>query len=163
MIDLQKFCGTDVTRQYLHHPFRVGDQVIATNGHIMCCLNDAEMAVPDISEIGAPSQFSLSRVMTGPQSDVWVALQDIEIPQKVTCDVCEGSGQDIEDDLEECGWCWGRGFERRYIQVGSSTFDAAYLRLIAELPNASICASPNLKVSVFKFDGGEGRLMPVKV
>jgi hypothetical protein len=82
------------------------------------------------------------------------------------CTRCSGSGYifDATASKEPCGDCDGQGHHETLasIEVGIARFQNRYLRLIAALPGLEFQPHGPLEPGRFRWDGGEGMLMPVK-
>lgn len=83
------------------------------------------------------------------------------------CKECNGSGEvktRTNGNTNTCDKCNGDGKTLiQPIKIGDTHVNLKYLELIAGLPNCvSAPAGPNNKV-FFRFDGGEGIVMPVRV
>ena len=187
MIDLKPFCAVNDIRTYLNAPFVVDGHTIATNGHVLIRVpgadHDADPSLP------VQVQSSI-RKMFQPEDTDFVPLPALPDPQK--CPLCNGTGFIENADCEDCDGrgefmhgahiyeckncdgtgtvgraeCWDSecdgGFVREGVKIGDATFSARYLRLIAALPNARICANGPQGTAAFVFDGGDGRLMPMR-
>lgn len=185
VIDLKPFCAVSDIRQYMLTPFVVDGQTIATNGQILIRVQGVDPAANQ----DAPIAQSVRALFETVYAD-FVPLPPLPKAQK--CRVCKGAGfiedADCEDcngngefmhgvHIYECQNCDGTGtvgrvqcrgsecdggFVREAVQIGDATFSARYLRLIAALPNARICTDGPQGTAAFVFDGGDGRLMPVR-
>lgn len=83
----------------------------------------------------------------------------------VSCDTCLGKGV-IPGDGEACDDCDGTGIKPEYtrIPIGRTGFALRYLRLLKNtLPNVKIAPIYPTAACYFRFDGGEGLLMPVRI
>lgn len=186
VIDLKPFCAVSDIRQYMLTPFVVDGQTIATNGQIMIRVQGVDPAANQ----DAPIAQSVRALFEKVYSD-FVPLPTLPKAQK--CRLCKGAGfiedADCEDcdgrgefmhgvHIYECQNCDGTGttgrvqcrdsecdggFVREPVKIGDATFSARYLRLIAALPNARICTDGPQGTAAFVFDGGDGRLMPMRL
>ena len=167
---LQKFCSDDITRPYIMKPFTRGEHTWATNGHIM-------IRVPKIDGIeelgGLP-----------PVEKPW-GIADWSLPlrplkfgklppvedEEGDCELCEGRG--TEHDCPGCPCvcenCHGSGLDKwisddeKSLSIGNAIFSARYIRELSELPRVQIPSDPHTENPMpFKFDGGEGLLMPMR-
>lgn len=159
-VDLKPFCGDNDIRYYLNEPFSEGEFTYATNGHIL-------IRVPRRDDI--PEEKTMSD--RAPKLFVDFAMQksldipEVPAPEMVDCECVTSNGDLSETEVlqkcEDCGGTfkvelWGVG-----IDLGDSRFALRYLRLLKTLPNCKI--SPNgQKQAPFKFDGGDGLLMPMR-
>jgi hypothetical protein len=191
--DLMKFCSdTDTDRFNLSVPWSIGDFTYASNGHIIVRVprladieSNAGPKVDDLFHADPPAWFHLSGLSL-PEIEIKECStcggkgKDCECPEcngageiefdnmrsryTVECLTCGGFGN-IKDDCLDCS---GKGtieIEKPYpFKIGTSHFQVIYLRWLAELPNCSIGPSPDpLKPAPFRFDGGDGLLMPMRV
>jgi hypothetical protein len=164
MIDLKPFCSTDETRYYINEPFTEGEWTCATNGHII-------VRVPKIDGVG-PCQYekmNTEKVMPETGGIEFTALTEIAIPA-VTFTVCEACHGDQVHDCPGCECvceeCDGTGQissdEHSTEFVRGVPFCRHYIRMLLTLPGIQIPVQPIAKQPMpFKFDGGEGALMPL--
>lgn len=99
-MDLNRFCANSIDpRAYLSTPFRDGDNVIATNGHIMVVVpgmaGDFPVAASNMA--GMPARFNAAT-----RSGVLTPLSSITLPDRVPCPVCGGKGHGHEVRCDEC-------------------------------------------------------------
>ena len=79
------------------------------------------------------------------------------------CKECDGDGRVRDDDngtLSACHGCGGLGHERSSFKVNDVSFDLVYLHWIAALPNPLVAVRGKADPLTFRFDGGDGLLMP---
>ncbi len=164
-IDLQRFCSSEDS--YMSpktgRPWTRGDWTYATNGHVI-------VRLPEIAEITdnkeAPNATGLQwgSVVT---DDQWMKIDHIKL-ELVDCEECEGGEKtphDCPDCSCECESCDnGKVFDKSDVQVGSKKVQAKYLTLLQSLPGILVApdATPAWECIPFKFDGGEGLLMPLR-
>jgi len=96
----------------------------------------------------------------------------------IECESCCGRGRMIRDAWLntfgafhnlikfklECDMCCGTGVIAEYdrVKIHGCTFAGKYISLIGELPAAQISVSEDsIGISLFRFDGGVGALMPI--
>lgn len=84
------------------------------------------------------------------------------------CKKCKGNGVTLGVGAQEsCEDCGGLGYSIKGtpVHLGNKNISSIYLRQIATLPNPAISPSTTgeLEVMPFKFDGGEGIVMPMRV
>jgi hypothetical protein len=169
-IDLQQFCSDDPFRENLSKPFTLGDFTYATNGHILVRLPK----IDGVEEIkNAPNPSKIFKDFPAPNYFVSLpalALPPLEGPEIVDCDVCGGSGKEHEcPDCDcECMACDGSGKEHREKKISTTLagviLQLRYVRKLAALPHVEI--APHLAIAdkspvFFRFDGGDGALMPM--
>jgi hypothetical protein len=182
---LSKFCHND--HQILCQPWSIEDHTYATDGHIMIRVArlpdvaenelapDARQIVPkeqpaewfDIPDCNPPGLEDCPKCIGQgkncdcPECDgdgaVW--LKNSYNQYECECKSCEGSGR-----LPECPSCEGTGklYPEKRIEIGAAKFHPKYLLRLASLPNCKIGPMGPTEVAWFKFDGGEGVLMPVR-
>lgn len=183
-IDLQKFCAENDIRSYLEKPFAVDGHTVATNGRIAVRVPGVEEGTAEASEqLAAAVRKMFSRTHAD-----FVPMPGL--PERVECDHCHGTGQLDEDDCDDCDGagefthgnhiytceecdgtgrvngpviclkCGGTGEPFTVVKVGEVTFQAKYLRLIADLPGARINLNDDWPdPTAFIFDGGDGRIV----
>jgi hypothetical protein len=79
------------------------------------------------------------------------------------CETCHGHGSVIGEE-QICACCNGTGKkkEMKMIEVGCSGFSSHYLTLLNKLPGIKIAPTEPEKMTYFKWDGGEGAIMPMR-
>lgn len=169
MLDLKPFCCKDPVRETLATPWNSNGWTYASNGHIAIRVSQRDCIVRT----------------DGPNVDrVWAALlpcenyeplPDIKIPADIAepgeCETCGGStvaeccecGQDRE--CPDCDEGISREPEMYRVEVAPGLFfKARYYVLMRSLPNL-VCdlrpAEEKPRCRHFKFDGGEGIIMPM--
>lgn len=160
MVDLKKFCGTDTWRTYLHEPFSRDEYTYATNGHII-------VRVPRVAEIGeVPRILAPEKIFAPLPADGWrtlrVALPPAAPPKE--CGACyDGYEHDCPGCTCECYECKGTGLDEPNLstEIGGVIFDLKYIRMIAELPGVEIYVTDGKSPTFFRFEGGDGALMPM--
>ncbi len=165
LLDLQRFCANehDIS-DYLRAPFREGDCVYATNGHmIVRVLRDEAPDAPErtsrqpnnvealfASAFAAPGQFAPLPPVT-------------HLPPDKACSECGGTGfVHYDDEDETCLQCNGLGFWSEPMDVNDAAFNVHYLHMLASLPSASIKTNGAKGAAAIQFDGGQALLMPVR-
>ena len=163
-LDLQPFCSRDQARFYICTPFTRDEWTYATDGAICIRVPRREGMTGDEKAPRAdtlfPAQFPLLR-----------PFPDLDLPpaEEEDCSVCDGRGYEHDCPYCECLCDTCSGNQRvstdDSISIGlrGATFACKYMRLLACLPNTLIPQQlePN-KAMPFRFDGGEGLLMPVR-
>lgn len=171
LTELQKFCDTNTYHEAygITKPFSRGEWTYATNGHI--CVR-----IPRISAITHEASVSKSAEKlfadAKARTAVWQPLPDFELKRSV-CNTCggtgytKGCGKDAELSFK-CEDCDGSGeikLPGKYIVQGSNgttQISAIYLDMIKDLPNVMIAPYDETSGFLFRFDGGEGMLMPMR-
>lgn len=161
---LQTFCSTDDTRLAIQAPWTNEDYTFATDGRIL-------VRVPPVAEV--PDNPNAPRKTTELQwrlfeTAEFAPLPELPEPERAECSNCGGFGMEHEcpDCTHLCDECGGKGSceKQQATQVGTHTLDARFLRKIAALPNPIIAMNGETNNAVpFKFDGGEGLVMPMRV
>jgi len=104
-MDLNSFCARQHDpRPHLHTPMRVGNLVVATNGHILIALPDMVSEFPE-----APAEFGTkvtSMLAQEAPAGEPVPLATIDLPERTDCPDCGGDGFLI---LAPCPECEGKG------------------------------------------------------
>jgi hypothetical protein len=154
--DLKRFCLTWEFSMYdLGEPFDRGDFSYGTNGHVavrvpkingQSPLADVGKKTPEIEKIFADA--------LEPQE--YIPVPD---PGTINVVVCEECWEGPDCDCEETGF--REVFSWR--KVGEQYFQNKYLRLIRTLPGAEIGTTKGMKAARFRFDGGDGLVMPVDI
>lgn len=171
MIDLQKFCGNEWYRPYLHKPFTRDGFTWATNGHVIVRVDPVDGVEPLSDKqplnVGATvAGLEMANFFT-PSFD----LPPAQEPTMVECAWCEGRG--TVHDCPDCGCICEDCDGKKMVQseptssttIGGVYFTLRYVHLICSLPglqiaHTAIAKGPALKPLLFRFDGGVGALMP---
>lgn len=150
MLDLTPFYNANHIRQELTKPFSDSYFTYATDGHIIIRVPLQDYVVgnpgaPDVSRLFADNPLKI-----GAQ---WFAIPDL--PDKVTepCPYCEHG-------CPECVNGWREKIKS--VDIGNGYFQRKYLALLKTLPNCKIAPNGLRKPAWFKFDGGDGFLMPMR-
>ncbi len=189
-IDIQKFCAReDDDRKHIQKPHKHGEYVYATNGHILARFRDAEAGqhwedkfMDKVQKLHAKS---LGRASLKWKRDI------IKLPPAIECSYCDGEGKlaDCDDcngngnfehgkhyyECKECNGagrmnppeichsCSGTGKDgSQRVKVGVSHIARRYAELILALPNLEVAPNLDDKAAIpFRFDGGDGILMPL--
>jgi hypothetical protein len=161
MIDLQTFCiAKDSGRYSLESPFSRGDWTYATNGHIA-------VRVPRRADVDEGST-SVERLGWAPSNATYVSAPRFELPRspEVDCEKCDGRGtkHDCPGCSCKCEHCDGTAVEpeKFTVGIGEGIFSAKFLRLILGLPGVELGPIHSREPMPFRFEGGEGLLMPMR-
>lgn len=167
MIDLKPFCSTNPTRSVaLGQPWSAGEFTYATDGRILVRV-PSRADVPENPK--APKTEHIVHLFDdNPHAGEFRHLPEFTKPQITECESCKGSGQ-CEcprcRDEHACGACDGTGkVEEKLpgVEFGSQFVSPHYLALLATLPNVTMAnGEANYEALSFRFDGGDGRLMPL--
>jgi hypothetical protein len=175
-ISLDRFCGDEETRPYLHQPFSYGEYTYATDGSIIVRVpRRDDVAGRDPTE--PPTLGGVEALFFAAEGRTFGPLPEYEtLPEKPGVmephSDCEGKG---------CGACEETGEIERGYRAETARFPvhdvaAYYLDLIRSLPNLSVAfGKPLWKADLplgrkppadhaiaFRFDGGCGLLMPLQ-
>ncbi len=159
--ELMPFCSTDETRPSICQPLNQDGATWATDGRVIVRVAEIELPppaeglkIPNVAEVW--KQF---------QTDAqFSTMPELPAPFMKPCTDCEGSGECPHCD-RVCLECGGSGTyaAQQPTMVGARQLDARFLRKIAALPNPSLAiAGEKIEPLSFKFDGGEGLLMPMR-
>lgn len=153
-------------------PWSRGDYTYSTNGHLIIRIPRH----PDIKEIlEAPDALNIF-LKAEPIPSEWIDIPALPEPQFIQCKECDGQRfvtwkTDWNEYEAECKSCDGTGEsgEIRKIEINGVIFNVEYLRKISKLPNFKISvlnAGDGIvekeKPVWFKFDGGDGLIMPCR-
>lgn len=162
-LDLTTFCSTEPSRPNLHAPFRLGEHVFATDGRI--CVRVPAYEGPPEGSVDPRKFFSNIPEVTPAR------LRSIKSAQKQLdeCTNCGGTGKMHECpncDCGHCEFCDGAGSvdntPKIRVALRGAVFDLRYINLIRTLPNLHLAVSaPKDAAMYFRFDGGDGVLMPM--
>jgi len=131
------------------------------------------LPVPTEKEMGEKNKCSLcggsGKVKDCPDCDGEGHITFFSSPSstdyEVECKDCDGTGC-IDGDEKRCIRCDGMGYclTNKGIEVGSKLLSCMLLSVISKLPGVMIApdASPGLSAIPFRFDGGDGILMPMR-
>lgn len=165
-IDLMPFCSRDSFRSAsIGEPFSREEWTYATNGHVMLRLprrdDVPERADAPVAEKVWPT--TPEPVFRAPKVSI------LPIPKEVECNACEGRGtkHDCPDCACVCKTCGGTGHvsddAKSAVRIGEIDIATRYARLLMTLPGLLISDPPkDAYVFQFRFDGGEGILMPLR-
>lgn len=176
MINLNKFCSKDDTRYRIQKPWSRGEYTYATNGHI--CVRVPRLA--DIEENPkAPDTEKLFSDALAREYPVWLEPPEVRV-KLVKCDLCGGMGGIFTNEV--CDECDGEGrfmmsepvrFQINGKEIGLSNIYIALIRELAEaeiglteaaaIPLTHGKSGPTGTPVMFRFDGGIGLLMPVRL
>lgn len=187
---LQQFCATEDIRFYLLTPYIQDGYVVASNGHICIRTMGEFKSALTHTDIKPVSITQLIDKTISLLSEVgFVSLPDI--PPPVPCKLCEGRGHlflcpscdgegEFDDgacetcggsgvslnkahEIRECLFCDGAGEDlSEPVACGDSWFRRRYLDMINSLPGAAIKTNGEMGVAYFRFDGGDGAVMPTR-
>ena len=183
--NLQAWCydDPDYHNGEISTPYSQGDHTIATNGHVL--IRVPRMA--DVERENGPSAYEL--FVRAPEPESYYPVPDPQPPiimeckdcfgkkecpecqnegtievynrgrwYEVDCQSCNGKGEFVScDECDSTGEIvtWGRS------KVGSQSFSDKYLTLLKTLPGVEIGPTYDLKPARFRFDGGDGLIMPM--
>jgi hypothetical protein len=169
-LDLDKFCHP--TRPELARPFSFGDWTLAANGHIA-------VRVPRRSDVAenpdAPAALALKEFEKANIAKIryrppppFELVEPFEWQEEFECGYCHGSGtaHACPDCKCKCQVCDGAGkqtIERfRTAALGRAHYQAKYLSWLQALPGLQLGSTHRQNPLAFRFDSGDGLLMPVR-
>lgn len=169
MIDLQKFCGREHERAYLQKPWSRGEWTYATNGKLMVRIPRR----PDVPAADEQNPAAEKAEQLFVESNPWECSPAPKIklpePSDDECEECDGRGtaHDCPTCQCPCSFCIGgqrRPYHGVYVSIGEVDFKADDIALIVDLPALYLSNSLSREHPMaFRFNGGEGLLMPMKV
>jgi len=175
---LQKFCSQDKTRAYLMTPFSSRDFTFATDGRVLIRVRRIEgvreAADTDIDVVRIKTIHSFfakespGKWVDLPKNDGTWAQDCVDCGGKkvlsiIRCDECDHLIK-LEKPII-CPHCDGSGKSYNMVRVpfGNRSLNAEYLIKLALLPKVRMClGGDETEVVAFTFDGGDGRLMPMR-
>jgi hypothetical protein len=185
---LQKFCADGDFRRYLNNPFMQGEYAVASNAEIAIRTTEFEGEYPakedkwvDISAVidrACKSELPMLPIPADlPPTKLCPDCDRKDWYAKETCDDCNGEGTfehgrheydckncDGEGEIKaQCLKCGGKGYLIEAVQIGDAHFSSSYLALLADLPGIAIAPNGKDGAAYFKFDGGDGVLMPMRM
>ena len=149
-------------RDGLKLPFKVGQWVYATNGHLVVRIPAA--AAPAVPERNTTQPKNVADLFDKWHAGVEGAFMPIPaLPGLEPCQMCNGSGVIDSGDYgpEQCLNCYGNGKDWTQFPLGDTGFILLYLHQIAALPQARIRTN-GVNAAAVIFDGGQALLMPMK-
>ena len=157
---LQVFCSTDETRTVLQVPFSDAFYTYATDRRIIVRVP----LWPDVTATGP----NAAKVCEHIPAD-WTAIKLVKLPEPlppIETEVCESCGGG-EENKKGCDECDGKGFTNKttFYRLGNRCYQPFYLHKIATLPDVVIAPDYGMYPQPlrFKFTGGVGLLMPMRV
>ena len=166
---LQRFCSKDTNRPNLNQPVNCGAYCYASDGRVIIrtdrhplCLEGAN--TPNFEAVLKDECDGNFMPLPTEPPEGW----------GTPCGACGGTGgikcqcHCGSQHVRQCDDCDGLGKvyqqPRNIVNVGQSRVQAQFLVRIAKLPNPLIACGKNpIDPLHIKFDGGIGRLMPVKL
>lgn len=163
LTDLQKFCSTDETRPSICRPFSQGTWTYSTDGRVI-------VRVPRMAEVpeypDSPANCDKHIFGGNPITEEWFKIPADISTEPEKCGRCKGTGEcECEcGNVHDCGNCEGSGQSvcQIKIKVGTQFAGHMLLNLVSTLPGVEICNSKKHAALGIRFDGGDGRFMPMK-
>lgn len=162
MDDLKPFCSIGAFRPWLNTPFSRDKYTYATNGHVL--VRVPRLSYVDENPKAPPAEKVIDPIEFLPL--VPFVCREIPPPETQECFECDG-GNPVHNCptcscvCEECDGTNSVEVQLS-ISIKCAIFDAKYIRLIQELPNCLFPENPSKNEPTrFKFDGGEGLLIPM--
>ncbi len=100
MFDITKYCGVGVYRTFLNKPFNLNNRTIATNGFLLICTPLQEQ-YSELTTGNIKPEFIEKIVSEVNAAELHPALH-VPLPEKHTCEDCNGKGQITKTGCEEC-------------------------------------------------------------
>ena len=97
MIDLQAWCAKQDVRKYLEQPFNCMEKTVATNGHVMICVDEMPGYEEAVKSVYGTVERFLNHSGDYSQLDSSLACPNLE-----ACEKCEGTGQLKRIECREC-------------------------------------------------------------
>ena len=163
--ELNKFCHADVHMMRIATPWSDENHTYASNGHIIIRVSRIE-EVPIRKDAPKIEGYPIEKLFNK-EPKKWYPVPEFNIKQDV-CPECKGGkGFPMLSKKEPieyftCENCEGTGksWNHRSVEIGGVAFSDVYLSWIAELPESEIGPFPFPDAARFKFNGGDGMLMP---
>lgn len=160
--DLKRFCANskESYRQSITRPFSQGDWTYATDGRVL-------IRVPRLDEVpeydDSPCDVQKRIFDEQPITGWWMILPP-DLPELLPAYKCAFCGDEPKPDCVECD---GEGFIEHSaipVKVGKHAVSHIYLHKLKTLPGVQICESAKGELNGLgvRFDGGEGRQMPMR-
>ena len=168
-INLEIFCATD--RPKLARPFSIGAWTYATNGHILVRVprRDDVAENPDAPNASLVYEKVKSprRYKQVPQFELSGPFEWEEERECWRCRYHKGKIHDCPDCKCACPECGGTGklTDRNFkkTQIGRVGYNSKYISWLQSLPGVEIGPPHKKDPLAFRFDGGEGLLMPLGI
>ena len=150
MIDLLKFCSREGTRWNLRVPFSKGEYTYATDGHL--AIRVARTDAPE--NLNAPDCERIFATAIERGDPPWIDLPPFQLHHN-RCPDCDDGFITSDSAIVKA-------------EKGDVRLASIYLNLLKDLPGIKIGvvgdeSTRTDKPIRFKFDGGEGLLMPMKI
>jgi len=181
--DLMPFVSQDETRPAICQLFDVDDRTVATDGRIMISVPKLEHDKETESEHLNTCRSSVRALFkdSSEYGEFKPLLKD-DGTWFESCEDCDGLGKTERIQCPNCGYhigvahpvecpsCDGKGKRqsdsRKAVKFGIHLLKPLYIDLLAGLPNVMLAAhktDPMAPVAIKFDDGGEGRLMPMRM
>ncbi len=161
--DLARFVDGS-TFPNLSTPWSAGEYSYASNGHIIIRIS----RLSDVDEKDTAPK-GVDKMFPAVAPAEWFDVTAMDLPEIETVDCRECNGDipvhDCPDCACTCEYCNGTGKieNPKPFKVGVASFQPKYLQLLKTLPGCSLGPTREDYAAHFKFDGGDGLLMPVRV
>jgi hypothetical protein len=161
---LQPFCSTEAHRPELHRPWTRGAFTFATNGHIAVRVP----AIPGVSDVGAAPNADF---LWADQPSTFYSAPVANLRDEIItpCPRCDGDTEEPVHDCPccecKCPACDGKGetLRKAYALLNGVAFRLKHLKQAWSMPGLTIAAPNEDQRWHFKFDGGEGCIMPLRL
>ena len=164
MIDLKPFCSTAQWRTNIRAPWTRGGYTYATNGFVALRV-PARADVPDNPT--APNGARIFEQLPGASAQ-YVPLATFAFPPRPDCPYCIGTGLVVcrcsTCDNEHVKPCTSCPIEKLLLGTGrnEARYNGAWIRRLATLPGCEICPCGQGEAAHFRFDSGDGLIMPLR-
>lgn len=162
---LGAFCGEPDARYFMQLPYVQCGWRYATDGRIVVRVpSPGEPDTPEPAEGRLPPDLLYDFPAQIEEMIPWPA-PEYTIGE---CDACRGTGKELcrvcdSETRHECSACAGAGKVPIGLNVGYWFIAARYDRLIRDLPGVMFCNEGTSSGPLyFRFDGGEGLVMPLR-
>lgn len=100
-MDIERFCGTNDFRQYLHRPLRTDRGLIATDGAIAVLVQDDGGEYDNFAD--HVNGTTVEKLFDGhAAAREWMLACALPCPGKKKCQHCDGAGHTLMEDCDEC-------------------------------------------------------------
>lgn len=165
-INLELFC--DPGRPEIERPLSIGEWSYGTNGHILVRIPRRD----DIAE-NKTLQFPEKLLAILAEPHRYKPAPKFEIPEKLEwenvseCYACQTTGKEhgCPGCQCKCRFCDGTGkitsTDVAKVKIGKVPFNAKYVSWLNSMPDLKIGVPRHAQPMPFRFNGGEGLLMPL--
>jgi hypothetical protein len=138
---------TEPNNSKMAAPFSLGDYSFATNGHIAIRIPRLADVAEAVDDFNIRVSLLFENCIEPDMESALIEIPEFTTPEQPPCKVRRGTGKKIV-------------IER--IPVGCAGFASHYMAMIKALPGAKIAPTGPETLAYFKWDEGEGLLMPMR-